>query len=844
MRKIISILKRKYLLIGILILFLIINLKAEEIETMNTLTVHYHRYDKKYDGWSLWTWLDHKTVEIFPKDQDEFGKIFILNIDEYPAKGNINILPRFTDWKDKDTPERTWSRSMTNEIWILQGHKEIFTSQPEIKPFIRKAFIDTPNKLTVLLTNPVDKSQLKKLSPKVILKNKKTVKAIQTKLIQENSTTSIILELEFLENFDLKQLPAKLYIKGFIESNLYIRGILDSMQYTTDKPLGTFYTPKETKFVVYAPGATEIILNIYDDPISNDKKTYFMEKADLCTWELSIKKNLKNKYYTFQVDGPDPNYNKNIEIIEPYCKCTTAHNGRGIISNDKTSITKSPTFPFSDAVIYEMHVRDFTIAENSGVKNKGKYLGFTETGTTVPGTDLSTGLDHLVELGVNTLQLMPIQDFEHENDVNNYFWGYMPVNFNAPDGWYATDQYNCSGISEFKQLVDACHKKGIKVILDVVYNHTAEGNSHIKYNFNGFVPNFYYRTKLNNSYWNGSGCGNEIRSENIMVRKFIIESLKYWVEEFKIDGFRFDLMGLHDMKTMEEIVYTLKNIKQDIFIYGEPWTAGDTPIIPTVKGTQRSKNFSVFNDNFRDALKGPWYDLTPGYIQTGKYVDGVKKGIIGSIDDFADSPSEVINYVVCHDGRTLWDRIVATTEDSSFYNDSELKAMDKLAAAILFTSQGTPFMHGGQEILRTKFGSHNSYNQPDKINKIRWDYKQENLDIFKYYQGLIKLRNEHPMFRMKHAFDIRKNIQFFEDLGFNVPTNCIAYKINRGKYDDTWREVIILINPNQQPIKFNIPDKKWILVVNSTTAGTEIITPVSSTEIELDPISVQVMYRP
>jgi len=253
---------------------------------------------------------------------------------------------------------------------------------------------------------------------------------------------------------------------------------------------------------------------------------------------------------------------------------------------------------------------------------------------------------------------------------------------------------------------------------------------------NGIVPNFFYRQHIDGSYWNGSGCGNEVKSEHPMVRRYIVESLLYWVTEYGVDGYRFDLMGLHDMETMEEIVETLKTVKPEIFLYGEPWTAGDTPIIPTVKGTQRNKGFAVFNDHFRDAMKGPWYNTEPGYIQTGGNAGAVRTGIAGSIDDFAASPVEVLNYVACHDGRTLWDQLVASTEKNDSLTDTELKSMAKLAAAILYTSQGIPFIHGGQEMLRTKFGSHNSYNQPDKINKIRWDYKQENRDIFQYYRAV------------------------------------------------------------------------------------------------------------
>ncbi len=822
-------------------IFILMNISGA-LANMNEVIIHYHRYDQNYDHWNLWTWLDHKSIEIRPVEQDSFGLVFKINLNDYPAKGNINFLPKYKAWEDKGI-ERFWSRASQPEIWVLEGQREIYLEEPSLSPFVRKAFIDTPWELTILTTKPIFKKDLKRHKAEIIYKDLKTIEATDLALHADNSEFSSTIKAKFNEKIDLEKLPAKLRLTNFEPGDLVIRGVLDSSEYFSDQEFGCFYRKHQTTFRVWAPGASEILLNLYDDPIKDNKTVHKLVKKNKSVWEVTIDGDLENKYYTYQVDGPDQQYDKTKEVLDPYSTCTTAHNGRSMIYIDETEIAESPGFNFSESIIYEIHIRDFTIAHNSGIEHKGNYLGFTELNTKLPGTDISTGLDHLVELGVNTVQILPIQDFEHENVGNNYFWGYMPVNFNAPDGWFASNPHNGSAVTEFKQLVDACHKRGIKVVMDVVYNHTAEGDPNIRYNFNGFVPNYYYRKKIDNAYWNGSGCGNEVRSENPMVRQFILESLKYWVTEYKIDGFRFDLMGLHDHETMEQVVTELRKIDPDIFIYGEPWTAGETPIVPTLKGDQRGKGFAVFNDHFRDALKGPWNNLEPGFIQAALNTDGIKQGIVGSIDDFADQPTEVINYVACHDGRTLWDRIVASTEDNHFYTDTILKAMDKLAAAVILTSQGTPFLHGGQEMLRTKFGSHNSYNQPDKINMIRWDHKQENHDIFKYYQGLIELRKAHPLFRMRESSQIRKNLKFFEELDIPVPQGCIAYRLNRGEIKDRWREIIVLINPHHQEMTFTIPKHKWTLVVDKNQAGTDIIKPVSSTRIKLAPISVKIMYR-
>lgn len=817
------------------------NLK--EADAMKNLKIHYHRYDGDYKDWTLWTWLDDVQREINPSDSDAYGVVFEVELDKYPEKGNINFLPKYKDWKAKDAPNRFWDRSQKKEVWILPGDPKVYTSRPDTSKTVQRAFIDDRDSLTVTLSHPLTVQEVKEVRAKIIFENGDDRENLSAELFSKNDQKSNIIILKTDREIKLSELPGTLEMEGWQSGPLLLRNIFDNPEYQTERSLGIDYSSEKTLFRVYAPGARKVKLNIYDNPNNGQAKIYQLEKSKNGIWKIEIAQDLRDKYYTYQVDGPDPYYNFDKELIDPYARATTSHNGRGIIKEDDTKIHPGPKFSIDQAIIYEMHIRDFTIDRSSGAKIKGKFPGFHEEGTTIPGTDISTGLDHLVDLGINTVQLMPIQDFEHIDKGDSYFWGYMPVNFNAPDGWFATDPFHGSGVKEFKKLVDGLHKRGIKVVMDVVYNHTAETSSHIYYNFNGFVPNFYYREKPDGSFWNGSGTGNETRSENPMVRRFIVESLKYWVREYKVDGFRFDLMGLHDMQTMETIVRELRRIKPDIFIYGEPWTAGPTPIDPTVKGDQKNKGFAVFNDHFRDAMKGPWHNVEPGYIQEGLYKDGIKSGINGSISDFAADPQEVINYVVCHDGRTLWDRIIATTKDSSHLSEKDLQDMDKLAAVLVLTSQGVPFLHGGQEILRTKFGSHNSYNLPDKINKIRWSFKEENYDIFEYYKGLIKLRKEHPMFRFKSAEQIKKNIKFLDDMGHELPEKCVGYLINKGNSEDQWSEILVLLNPNHHKVKIPIPEKRWSVVVNEEKAGTEMLEPVSSSPVEVEPISAMIMYR-
>jgi pullulanase len=801
----------------------------------NTLVIHYHRYDNKYDGWNLWVWFEGVSIEITDPEKDKFGLIFSIDIPLYPSIWQIGFLPKYKDWEKKDGPDRLWNRSLPNEIWILEGNESIFIKKPYVDPFIRAAYLDRPKEITAILTIPVEKKDIGGLSPYLLLKDQ--TKVIPSVILPTDDPH--IIRLITPGRVDIDMLPALLYIKGFHPGYLRLGKILDSDEFITDEDLGVFYSKKETKFSVYSPAAQEIKLNLYDHPLEGKPVIHNLNKGERGVWSKVITGDLKGKYYTYKVNGFS-DYDPDKEIMDPYVKCVTAYNGRGMIVDNHIPVKKQPDFPFQDAIIYEMHIRDFTIDEYSGVAKKGRYLGFSERRTTIPGTNIATALDHLLELGVNTVQLMPVQNFEHDQLSSKYFWGYMPVNFNSPDGWYATNPYDHSRIIELKGLIDQLHRKGIKVVMDVVYNHTAEGNPQIRYNFNGILPNFYYRTHPDGSYWNGSGCGNELRSEHPMVRKFIIESLKYWVESYKIDGFRFDLLGLMDIITMKEIVHTLRAIYPNIFLYGEPWAGGSTPFSPIIsKGMQRDEGFAVFNDNFRDALRGPWYNTMPGYIQNGENIKQVKKGIIGSITDFTSSPLETINYISCHDGQTLWDHITISTADNTGITYEDKKLMYKFTMAILLTSQGIPFIHGGEEFLRTKFGSHNSYNQSDEINKIRWELKKINKDIFEYVKGLIRLRKEHAMFRMTDVKEIKESLHFLE----NIPDKCIGYMIKKGRSTDKWQDIMVLINPNKQESLFTVPEGSWHVVVNKNRAGTKTIQIIHGAIISVDPISVMIMYR-
>ncbi|MGE0104525.1 MAG: type I pullulanase [Blastocatellales bacterium] len=595
----------------------------------------------------------------------------------------------------------------------------------------------------------------------------------------------------------------------------------------TDLPLGAIYTPERTTIRVWAPTASVVTLNLYESPTGGKPRHMGMKRIEDGCWEAVLLGDQLGRYYTLSATGDDPRFNPNRELLDPWADCVTAHNGRAMIAVDRTPVAPRPEIPISDSVIYEMHLRDFTIDPDSGVQRRGKYLGLTETGTHLTQRpDISTGIDHIIELGVNVVQLMPISEFHNNKSEDLYGWGYDVVHHRSPDGWYATERFDARRISEVKQMIDALHRNGIRVTLDVVFNHTFESIfSGLVFSFEGLVPGYYYRLKSDGSYWNGSGTGNEFRSEAPMVRRYILDTLRHWVNEYKVDGFRFDLIGLMDSATIGRIVDDLRQADPNILIYGEPWAGGATPIVLSHKGVQRGDGWSVFNDHYRDALKGNVFNAREtGYIQSGAHVSGVRNGICGAIDDFADSPLESVNYVECHDNHTLWDRLVISTVDDARITDADRRAMDKLAAAVIMTSQGLPFIQAGQEFLRSKGGNHNSYDQPDSVNMIRWKDKAAHRDVFEYYRGLIALRLAHPLFRLETGMEVRRAINFLDDDPDRlIPHGVIAWTIDDVTGRDEWSRAAVLINPNARAVEIDLPDGDWQVYGDSREVG---ITPL------------------
>ncbi len=822
------------------------------------VAVHYHRPDADYEGWNLWSWnltANDMTRELMPVKKDEFGLVFELDISKYGESGEVGLLPKFMQWAKKDDPNRVLDRSKigsgSREVYIVSGKRELFFEKPDINPFVKKAFLDSTDEIVVVLSKKVALNDLASLEVRVenITSGKKFEHIKIEPVFFETKDTSAVCVLriwlaDFIEISDRSPLPdIEVSVSGFSKKRVVPRNVLYLEKFHYYGELGCLYNKTSTIFRVFAPAADSAEVIIFDTHDGEFSGVHAMSRIGNGVWEAKLGGDLLNKFYKYRVQTAG----ETAEAIDPYSRCNTTHNGRSMVISDNTPVADAPKFPFDRAVIYEMHIRDFTIDPKTSVKLRGKFLGAAEENTShTENAGVKTGINHLIELGVNTIQILPIQDFENDESSDAYNWGYMPVHFNSLDGWYATKTTDASRIAEAKIMVDAFHRNGMKVVMDVVYNHTAEGNELVRHSFNGIAPNYYYRLKLNGEYWNGSGCGNEFKSEAPMGRKFIIDSLKYWVKEYKIDGFRFDLMGLIDSETVYEIVSELKKINPDIFIYGEPWAAGSTPITVTVKGAQKGRDFAVFNDIFRDAIKGSVWDAKGGFVQGTTGADIVSRGMIGSIDDFASSPLESINYCEAHDNRTLYDTLVFTTKEDKTVSEEKIENMHKLATLLVLTAQGIPFLHAGQEMMRTKYGEENSYNKPDNVNMINWDRKIEKSGIFEFTKNLIAMRKAHPIFRQKNAAEIRHSVKFLKkDMKLGVPEKCLAMMIKReAGASDKWASALILVNPNRESVKFNIPKGKWhkFIFNNEVSDGGALEPGRGGNVVELKPISSAILY--
>ena len=624
--------------------------------------------------------------------------------------------------------------------------------------------------------------------------------------------------------------------------------------------LGVTRTTGGTAFRIWSPAAEEARVMIYEEGLGGKPLMQKPMEADKDgTWVLKIPEDLKGRFYTFQIKH-------NGEWLEEtpgiYTNAIGVNGLRGaIVDLDETdpegweNDRQPPLQNYNDIIIYELQVRDMSIHPESGIEHKGKYLGLTETGTISPQGE-KTGIDHIEELGVTHVHILPAFDFRSIDETrledNVYNWGYDPENYNVPEGSFATDPYDPeTRIREFKQMVKAFHDKGIRVIMDVVYNHTGKTENS---NFNLVAPGYYYRHNDDGSFSDASACGNETASERPMMRKYMIESLKHWVNEYHIDGFRFDLMGIHDIETMNLISEELHKIDPTIFLYGEGWTAAGSPLPEErqalKKYTYRLDSVAAFSDDIRDGIKGSWNNHeSKGFVSGAPDLEeSVKFGVVASTqhpqvdyskvnysnEPWAAKPFQTINYVSCHDNHTLFDKLKISNHDDS---EAELIKKHKLANTIVMTSQGVPFLHAGVGFLRTKQGVENSYNWPDSINRIEWPRKAEYREVFDYYRDLVKLRKNHPAFRMTSAEDIRKNLEFPD---FDIP-NVVAFELKNFANGDSWKNIVVIYNASDKEQIIDIPFGKWTEVFNENGLNQNGYRTFKHDKTSVPPVSAMIL---
>lgn len=624
------------------------------------------------------------------------------------------------------------------------------------------------------------------------------------------------------------------------------------------------YTPEQSAFTLWAPSADEVRLNLYSAGDGGDPvEQLTMNKSDEGTWRISVDRDLKGSFYTFQIEKDGKWLDETPGI---WAKAVGVNGNRAaVIDWNETNPEgweedRAPELNmYSDIILYELHHRDFSVSPTSGIENKGKFLALTETGTHSPEGE-PTGIDHLKELGVTHIHILPSFDFatvdETRLDDNTYNWGYDPKNYNVPDGSYSTDPANpVTRIREFKEMVKSLHQNGLRIVLDVVYNHTASTDHS---NFNLTVPGYFYRQNEDGSYSNASGCGNETASEREMVRRYIIESVKYWAREYHIDGFRFDLMGIHDIETMNQLRSELLQIDPTIFVYGEGWLAADSPLPfeqRAVKDNVRQmEGIAVFCDDFRDGLRGSTFDEKhPGYASgniNGNY-EPVKFGIVGGTEHpqvdyngllyssapYAAAPSQVVNFVSCHDGYTLVDKLKLSVFGDRA--DEELIPIDKLVHTVLLTAQGIPFIRGGEEVMQDKQGIPNSFKSPDSINQIDWSLKSKNRDLFDYLRGLIALRKAHPAFRIPTVEGLQQWLHFM-DTG---DSGVIAYTLGEYANGDAWKEILVAYNGNRNEAEINIPDGEWTVVCRDGQINLESEERSPGGNVQIAASSALIVYR-
>ena len=822
-----------------------------------TIKLHYNRPDGNYADWSVWFWDFGKDGKDIPFADENGEKVATYAVANGVEK--VGFIVKLPNWAAKDVAEDQFIEiggvlSGTIHVYVESGVKgyEIKYSD-DITTGIKLTNAEYDGKLTItvtmtskLLTEPDGVFTLRCGDQDIPLES---VTNFNEKYYKLKVTEELDLMDTYTVIYDSKEynvvMPDIFSTEAFEEAYTY-----------EANDLGAVWSAEKTVFRVWAPTATAVKVNLYKSGVdgTDDLIEQLEMTADVNgTWVAEKEGDLNGTFYTYTVDVAGATN----EAADPYARAAGVNGKRSmVIDLDSTDPEgwendKDPNADLNetDVVIYELHVRDLSIDESSGITNKGKYLGLIETGTKTE-TGIPTGLDHMKDLGITHLHILPMYDYgsvdESKLDTPQFNWGYDPVNYNVPEGSYASDPYDGAvRVSEVKQMVKGLHDNGISVVMDVVYNHVYSAG---EFCFNKIVPMYFSRTGKNGTFSNGSGCGNDTASERSMVKKYIVDSVKYWADEYHIDGFRFDLVGLIDTETINAIIEEVHKTHPNVIFYGEGWSmsTGVTKQgydMTTQTNSAKVPGFAFFSDTIRDLLKGSVFNTSEtGYVSgASKSKTELNKSFMG-LPSWAQNPTQTVNYVSCHDNNTLIDRITISTPNAT--REDQVK-MNNLAAAYILTSQGIPFFQAGEEMLRTKpLGDgtydHNSYSSPDSVNSMKWNELNESevMNTYNYYKGLIAFRKAHPALRLTTAEDVNATVTPIEHDNSRV----LCFQIAGGINGETAESMYVIFNADSAAADVTLPEGNWNIYVNGEKAGTEVLGSVEGT-VTVEGISAMVLIK-
>jgi pullulanase len=873
---------KKWLIFVLMVPFIVFMFSFDVLgSNVTDVYVHYYRYQGDYTDWNLWAWKSKPVSQdgqsfSFSEDDTATGFNYggvvtkIELTDTLEDTEELGFIVRRGDWLQKDIdndrfiaiPEVHTSSEL--HIYLVEGDTRVGygiddPDGPDKDPKFKLAYFNQLNQIYFVTTEALNPANIKVYEDDVEL--------VPSDIEVDEFTGTILLadDLDFSKTYTVEATFSDSSVNEYIVT---YDGIYDSDEFELafgydGDDLGAVVNGDKTTFKLWAPISSAVTLNLYTSGTparyggsDTPYQTLPMIQGEKGVFTVEVNASLHGTYYTYSVTNGSSTY----EVIDPYAKSSGVNGLRGLVVdfdeinpngftyNDRPDNMDANT----DAIIYELHVRDLTTHSswNGTEANRGKYLGLIESGTSYLG--VSTGFDHIVELGVTHVQLLPFFDYGvvdetkvGEAGYNAFNWGYMPLNFNVLEGTYSSDPYDgLTRVVEMKQVVQAFHEENIRINMDVVYNHTGLSADS---NFNLIIPGYYHRKTDTGAFSNGSGTGNETASERYMVRKFMVDSVLFWATEYNLSGFRFDLMALHDIETMELIASELHAIDPTIMVYGEPWMGGTSPLPGDQQAGKTNlsqiEGVGAFNDDLRDGVKGSVFARAEGgFIQgntSSNLVQRVRYGIAGGVAHpqvtgsslsnmriWHTEPTKTINYVTAHDNNTLYDKLYQTLEEDG---DLDLiPALMKQANAIVLLSQGVSFLHAGDEFMRSKPAEsgkgfdHNSYQSPDSVNQLRWDLKAEDdkMEIFEYYKDLISFRKNHPALRMTSSSEIIENLEFI----YTDVTGIMAYTLTSGTTDDAFEEMLIIHNANRKATKLKLPTGGgWVLVGNQDQLTDEMI---------------------